>query len=101
MEHGLAVLELAKMMAEERRREASDQRLILRLQRQRRSLDRDRVDAKADDDASRWTLLWTGNGFTGKRVTLVDNVTGERRTGRHHSDWQTALGEVRQARQSS
>ena len=40
----------------------------------------------------RWTLEWAGNGFTGTQVTLTNEDTGERLTGRHPFDWDEALG---------
>lgn len=78
---------LANAILADRRREAEHRRLVAEL----KAADR----AERQNRASRrglWRLEWGNNGFTGKPVTLVNTVTGERLTGRDPGDWDKAMG---------
>lgn len=43
------------------------------------------------DAPDRWTIEWGNSLAAGKRVTLINRVTGQRCTGHHWSDWDLAL----------
>lgn len=43
------------------------------------------------DEPDRWTIEWSQGAMTGKRVTLVNKVTGQRATGFDWADWDRAL----------
>lgn len=91
---GLAWYDLARDLAQERREVSDHHRLISQLRRVRRDDRKRSREPEAGSEVGRWTLEWVGNGFTGTRVTLRNEATGERRTGRHPFDWDLALGDA-------
>ena len=53
---------------------------------------RGRKAPQPTEHEGRWTLEWAGTGITGTHVTLTNEDTGERLSGRHPFDWDEALG---------
>lgn len=43
------------------------------------------------DAPDRWIIEWGNSLAAGKRVTLINRITGQRCTGHHWSDWDLAL----------
>lgn len=43
------------------------------------------------DEPQRWAIEWSNSALSGKRVTLINRVTGQRATGFDWTDWDEAL----------
>lgn len=86
---GPDMYDLARHLPATRRREARERRLShLRGSAAGGGLSR----RQTTRDRDTWTMEWTHNGFTGAQVTLRNESTGQRITGRHPFDWDRALG---------
>lgn len=95
MDSGMASYALANHILAHKRSTAQHQRLLAELRstrREQRRLDRIRAEQNA-----RWSLEWSSNGLTGKPVSLVNGLTGERSTGRDPADWDRAMGRAMQS----
>jgi hypothetical protein len=93
---GPELYELATHLTHERRKMANGLRMASQT---RRTSGAQRTSSRGNrqvEGTGRWTLEWVHSGFTGVRVIVRDETTGQERSGRHPFDWDLALGEALQ-----